>query len=148
MQPAAHDHGRPGVPFDVRVVGPDCEPIDDLDLRRLFPGSSLTEERLNRLRQWPRILVLCCGRVVAVATCQRVDLELRVPEIGLANPCDCGERAILHALFDALEVAAMAGGCQRLVISPPRMSLMSLERRGYRRVRASCAGAWVEKRLA
>jgi hypothetical protein len=84
---------------------------------------------------------------VAVATCQKTEFELRVPEIGMDPDCDCNEREVLHALLDALEIAGLAGGCRRIVLSPPKVSVAFLERRGYTRITECCAGGWVEKML-
>jgi hypothetical protein len=134
--------------FEVRVNGPDCEPVGEADLRRLFPGSMLTQGRLDRLREWPRVAVTCGETVIAVATCQKVELELRVPEIGLDLECGCDGREVLTVLFDAIELAGLAGGCRRLVVNPPRVSLGFLERRGYHSISEGCAGSWIEKSLA
>ena len=79
---------------------------------------------------------------------------MRVPDIGMdvpamdagfASMCRCSERDILNTLLDAVELATIAGGCRRVVVSPPRVSLAFLERRGYVRVNERCAGGWIEK---
>jgi hypothetical protein len=138
-----------GAVFDVRVIGPDCDALTDADLRRLFPGSCLTDVRLNRLRQWPRAVVSVGGRVAAVATCQKSECEMRVPDLGLDAPAGgCFERDVLNALFDAIELGCVAGGCRRVIISPPRTSFGFLERRGYVRVNERCAGGWIEKNFS
>jgi hypothetical protein len=141
--------------LDVRVTGPDCDELSDGDLRRLFPGSSLTGARLDRLRQWPRVVVTLGDDVVAIATCQKTDGEMRVPDVGLDIPVRdggcavcCSERDIVNTLLDAVELACIAGGCRRVIVSPPRVSLGFLERRGYVRVDERCAGGWIEKTLA
>lgn len=142
--------------LDVRVTGPDCDELSDGDLRRLFPGSSLTGPRLDRLRQWPRVVVTLGDDVVAVATHQKTEGEMRVPDIGMDVPatesgyvsCRCSERDILNTLLDAIELACVAGGCRRVIVSPPRVSLAFLERRGYVRVNERCAGGWIEKTIA
>jgi hypothetical protein len=133
--------------LDVRVSGPDSEPVFDADLRRLFPGGALTHERLDRLRTWPRVLVCCGDRPVAIATCQKTEVELRVPEIGIDSDCGCSTREVYNVLLDALEIAGLAGGCRRVVINPPRTSVAFMERRGYHRVAECCAGGWIEKTL-
>ncbi|HEX6974664.1 MAG TPA: hypothetical protein VF147_09690 [Vicinamibacterales bacterium] len=142
--------------LDVRVTGPDTE-LADGDLRRLFPGSSLTGVRLDRLREWPRVVVTLGGDIVAVATCKKTEGEMRVPDIGLDIPAmeagyaavyRCSERDILNTLLDGIELASVAGGCRRVIVSPPRVSLAFLERRGYVRVNERCAGGWIEKSLA
>jgi hypothetical protein len=139
------------LPLDVRLDGPDGEAVHDADLRRLFPGSTLTQARLDRLRSWPRVFVTLAGQLVAVATCQKTDGELRVPDVGIEVPPAgprCSERDILNAVLDAVEVACIAGGCRRLVVNPPCASLGFLERRGYVRVNERCAGGWIEKTIA
>jgi hypothetical protein len=134
-------------PLEVRVTGPDCEPVSDADLRRIFPGGMLTQTRLDRLRQWPRVVVMCGERVVALATCQKTETELRVPEIGLDTSCGCGMHEVLNALLDAVELAGLAGGCRRIVLMPPKAGASLLERRGYEGISERCAGGWLEKAL-
>ncbi len=145
-------------PIDVRVCGGDCEPMSDADLRRLFPGSSLTQARLDRLRDLPRVLVIMGDRTVGIAAYQKVEGDLRVPDLAVdasvgglrlvGGPPQPREREVINALLDAVEVSALAAGCSRIVLSPPKVSLAFLERRGYRRVDERCAGGWVEKTVA
>lgn len=132
-------------PLEASVAGPHSEPLNDEDIRRLFAGSALTQQRLDRLRMWPRMLVRCGERIVAVATCDRAQEELVAPDIGLAEDVACRTNDVLTALLDALESACMAGGSTRVILSPPRAGLSLLEKRGYRTVKASCAGCWIEK---
>ena len=134
-------------PLDVRVCGPDCETLTPADLRRLFPGSALTEARLDRLQTWSRIAVTCKGFVIAVATCQKTETELRVPEIGIDLSAGCDQEAVMSVLLDALELAGLAGGCRRLVVMPPKVPAAFLRRRGYSAISERCAGAWLEKTL-
>jgi hypothetical protein len=158
MRPLSIRSGQPeSSPIEVRVCGGDCEPMSDADLRRLFPGSSLTQARLDRLRDLPRVLVIMGDRTVGAATCQKVESELRVPDLGVdtsvgglrlvGGPPQPREREVINALLDAVEVACLASGCFRIILSPPRVPLAFLERRGYRRVDERCAGGWVEKIL-
>jgi hypothetical protein len=135
--------------LNARIDDAGCPPISDGDLRRLFPGSSLTGQRLDRLRSWLRVLITHNDRLVAVATCRETDGEMRVPDIALdRTEEDLGVHQILHALLDALELAATAGNCRSIVMSTPPVSPAWLQRRGYRAVRESCAGAWLEKKIA
>jgi hypothetical protein len=85
MTVSASDVGTAATALEVKVLGPHCEPISDVELD------------------------------------------------------------VTNALLDALETACLAGGSRRVVLSPPRPSLAMLERRGYRTVKASCAGCWIEK---
>lgn len=133
--------------LEIRVTGPDTELLPDADLRRLFPGSSLTQARLERLRDWPRVSVVCGDRVAAVATCHKTDAEMRVPDIGLDCGCGCNPQVVVQALLDAMELAGLAGGCRRLVLMPPRDFPFILQRRGYQTISERCAGGWLEKTL-
>jgi hypothetical protein len=56
------------------------------------------------------------------------------------------EQRVLDALLDAIELAALAAGCRRVVLIPSGAAA-DLERRGYVVVREGCAGAWIEKSL-
>jgi hypothetical protein len=140
--------------LDVRVDARDSSPLSDSDLRRLFPGSTLTDIRLDRLREWPRVLVRFGECLVGVATYQKTERDLRVPDLGVQPPdavipCGaCPSRDVLNALLDGLELACLAAGCRRIVISPPAVSITLLERRGYVRINERCAGGWIEKTLA
>ena len=136
--------------MDVRVDGPD-DRLTAADLRRLFPGSSLTDVKLDRLRKGPRVLVTLGDAVVGVATCRISEGEMRVPDVAIAVPEDfvrrSSPREVLNALLDGIELSAVAAGCRRIVINPPEGSLTFAERRGYRRVSERCAGGWIEKSL-
>jgi hypothetical protein len=158
MHRPARPRRQPDTPaIEVRVCGGDSEPMSDADVRRLFPGSALTQGRLERLRELPRVLVSMGDRIVGTATCQKVETEMRVPDLGIdavgfglrlvGGPPQPREREIINALLDAVEIAGLAAGCHRIVLNPPRVSLAFLERRGYTRVDERCAGGWVEKIL-
>lgn len=142
--------------LEVTVTGPDCSILSDGDVRRLFPGSALTGTRLERLREWPRVVVTLGDEVVGVATHQKTDGEMRVPDMGLdaatvetgSRACRCTERDVINTLLDAIELACIAAGCRRVVLNPPCVSMAFLERRGYIRVNERCAGGWIEKTLA
>jgi hypothetical protein len=135
--------------LDVSVDGPDGLQLTDGDLRQLFPGSTLTGLRLDRLRECPRVIVRYGPQVVGVATYLKAESELRVPDLGLCDAVGsgCSRREIVNALIDGVELACIAAGCRRLVLNPPAMSLAFLERRGYVRVNERCAGGWIEKTI-
>jgi hypothetical protein len=133
--------------LEATILGPHCAALDDGDVRRLFGRSALTEQRLDRLRRWPRILVRRGDAIMGAATCERAHSEFLVPDVGLAENAET-VNDVINALLDAIESACLAGGCRRIVLSPPRAGLALLERRGYQTVRASCAGSWMEKDIA
>lgn len=137
----------PPTPLEVRVSGPASDPLLDGDLRRLFPGGALTHDRLDRLRAWPRVSVWCGDRLVAVATCEQGEGELRVAEVGFDLSCGCSHREMFGVLAGALEVAALAGGHRRVTVNPPRTALPFFEDRGYARATTCRAAGWVQKTL-
>ena len=134
--------------LNARIDDAGCPPLSEGDLRRMFPGSALTDRRLDRLRSWLRVVITHEDRLVGVATCRETDGEMRVPDIALdREEQNLGVHQILHALLDAIELAATAGNCRSIVMGTPPVSPAWLQRRGYRAVRESCAGAWLEKSL-
>jgi hypothetical protein len=141
------------VPLDVTIEGPDCPRLSDADLRRLFPGSTLTGVRLNRLRNWPRLVVRLAGVPVALATYTQTDGETQIPDFAVDLPPRLNamdgmlRRRALYALLDAIELASLAGACRRIVLIPGTDAIAVLERRGYRAFNEGCAGAWLEKSL-
>jgi hypothetical protein len=142
------------VALDVMVEGPEARHLSDVDLRRLFPGSTLTGVRLNRLRNWPRFVVRLDDVLLGVATYTQLDGETHIPEVAVDVPARLKklnpaiDRRVLYALLDAIELASVAGACRRIVVIPPREAAAVLERHGYTGYREGCAGAWMEKSLA
>ncbi len=56
------------------------------------------------------------------------------------------QRVVDRLLLDAVELAALAGGCRRVVLLPAAVpEVEPFERLGYRIVNERCAGAWLEK---
>jgi hypothetical protein len=154
LLPRADDQVLGNVPLDVSVEGPDCPRLSDGDLRRLFPGSTLTGVRLNRLRNWPRLVVRLEGVPIALATYTQIDGETQIPDFAVDLPARLKStdgalrRRALYALLDAIELASVAGACRRIVLIPSTDAIAVLERRGYAAVNEGCAGAWMEKALA
>jgi hypothetical protein len=112
----------------------------------------LTSARLNRLRNWPRVVVRVDDILAGVATYTQTPFEMQIPDFAIDIPSALGPdrhglaKRVLAALFDAIEVASLAGGCHRVVVIPS-VGTADLERRGYVVVREGCAGAWMEKLL-
>ena len=100
--------------LDLRVEGPDARGLTDADIRRLFPGRS-TGERLNRLRNWPRV-------VVRLTTCRWESRPTRRPRsrhrfrtspwrslLRSTGASGSGRPQVLDALLEAIEIASLAG---------------------------------------
>ena len=138
--------------LDVMVEGPEGKRLPDADLRRLFPGSALTGVRLNRLCNWPRLVVRLDDVPVALATYTQHDGETQIPDCALDVPARANadgtlRRRALDALIDAIQLASLAGACRRIVLIPPPDAVSMLERRGFTAINEGCAGAWMEKSL-
>jgi hypothetical protein len=131
--------------YRVRVLGVDARPVPPVDLARLFPCLRPFSPRFDRLAQSARIEVTDGERLVGMAIYLRAEDELRVPELGVHPTPGASTRDVLTVLFDALEVACLAGGHRRLIVTPPSAALSMLQRRGYQLIREGCAGTWVEK---
>ena len=102
--------------LDLRVEGPDVRGLSDADIRRLFPGR-LTGERLNRLRNWPRVVVRVDEVPVGVATYTQTPVETHVPDFAIEVPASLeyehGELAphVVDSLLDAIEIRV---SCRRV----------------------------------
>jgi hypothetical protein len=140
------------VDLDVLVEGPDLRGLTDAEVRRLFSGSTLTGARLNRLRNWPRVVVRVDDTLAGVATYTQTPFEMQIPDFAVRVPSAVGTdrsglaQRVLDALLNAIEVASLAGGCHRIVVIPST-GAADLEGRGYVVVSEGCAGAWMEKSL-
>ncbi len=137
--------------LDLRVEGADVGGLSDADVRRLFPGP-IPGYRLNRLRNWPRIVIRIDDVPVAVATYTQTPLELQIPDFAVEIPpsIDFGHpyvrSQVMNSLLDAIETASLAGGCRRIVIVPAGR-IKDLVRHGYVSVTEGCGGSWMEKSL-
>jgi hypothetical protein len=137
--------------LDLRVEGPDVRGLTDADIRRLFPGGT-TGARLNRLHNWPRVVVRVDDVPVGVATYTQTPLETQVPDFSVEIPPSLDAEdphlmpLVLDALLDAIEIASLAGGCRRVVLIPLG-GPADLARRGYMCVNEGCGGSWMEKSL-
>jgi hypothetical protein len=137
--------------LDLRVEGADVHGLSDGDIRRLFPGPT-TGYRLNRLRNWPRIVVRLDDRPVGVATYTQTPLEMQIPDFAVEIPQSIDfdhlrvRSQVMSSLLDAIETASLAGGCRRIVIVPTG-GIKDLLRHGYVAVTEGCGGSWMEKSL-
>jgi hypothetical protein len=153
MVSRVHSPAAGNVAIDVMVEGPEAAAMRDADLRRLFPHGTLTGVRLNRLRNWPRFVVRLDATPAGLATYTQIDGETQIPDFAVDIPAGTKaaagtlERQVLFSLLNAIELAAMAGACRRIVLVPPREFVAAFERRGYVRFQEGCAGAWMEKPL-
>jgi hypothetical protein len=125
--------------------------LTDADIRRLFPGQ-IAGDRLNRLRNWPRIVVRIDDVPVGVATYTQTPMETQVPEFAVEIPSSIEpnhpdvRRQVMASLIDAIEIASLAGGCRRIAIVPTGR-IKDLVRHGYATVSEGCGGSWLEKSL-
>lgn len=137
--------------LDLRVEGPDVRGLNDPDIRRLFPDR-LTGERLNRLRNWRRLVVRIDDRLVGVATYTQTPVETHVPDFAVVIPPSMDAQyenvsaQVLDSLLGAIEIASLAAGCHRVVLIP-QGRVGQLERRGYTCIHERCGGSWMEKSL-
>lgn len=132
-------------PLQIRVLGPDKHAVALADLTRLFPDAALLPERTLRLMEGPCVTAVCGDRVVGAAAYHRTDVDLRITDLGVAADCDCRREDIVCAMLDALELACLAGGSDRLVLRVSDvLSGSILQRRGYV-ITNGCEGRWAEK---
>lgn len=128
------------------MVGPDAGGLSPADQRRLFRHRPLSRHRRDRLARSLKVLATHGAHLVGLASYERTDDELRVHEIAVDPDLSFGTSDILQQLLDAVELAALAGGCRRVVLLPPAVATVEpFERLGYRIVNEGCAGAWLEK---
>ena len=71
--------------LDLRVEGPDVRGLTDAEIRRLFPAGT-SGERLNRLLNWPRVVVRVDDMPVGIATYTQTPLETQVPDFSVEIP--------------------------------------------------------------
>jgi hypothetical protein len=136
-------------PIQVRVVGPDSEEASTLDLEHREPRRGSSRAQRERLAHATRVVARVGGRVVGVAAYERQGAELRVMELVIEPVPPISSPDIVRQLLDALELAALAGGCRRVVLLPSAVAAASsLERLGYRFVGEGCAGGWLEKNFS
>jgi hypothetical protein len=133
----------------VRVEGPDDGLLHATDAERLFPDdSTITRaQRRRRLEACPRVVATAGGRVVGLAICRQVDREMRALDFAISLPAPRVVRddgvtmlRVFHAMLDVIEVASTAGGCDHILVCPPRVPGGTLERRGYVAVDDADAG--------
>jgi hypothetical protein len=131
----------------VQAYGADADPVPAAALARLFPQVHPRSPRYERLARSARIVVTRGSHIVGFAVYQRIDGDVRVPDLALLAPPGHGVRDVLGALLDALEAACLAGGSRRIVLPQTAPAHGLLRRRGYELISEGCAGAWMEKTL-
>lgn len=136
----------PPAPLHVQVLGPDANQRALADARRLLSSRSSGRFRRDRLAHATRVVARCGARTVGVAAYERVGTELRVIEMAAqAAPAVCPTEVIAQ-LLSALEMAALAGGCRRVVLLPDAvLAASTLEPLGYRVMVEGAPGGWLEK---
>jgi hypothetical protein len=139
----------PPTGLQVALVGPDAPGPSVPDLRRLFSGRTLSRARRERLATATKIVARHGGRALGLAAYDCAGDDLRVVEVALEPSLCFGAQDVLHQLLDAIELAALAGGCRRIVLLPAAIvAATQLNRLGFSLVTEDCAGGWLEKRLS
>jgi hypothetical protein len=130
----------------LRVDGPDVDPPDPADLRRLFPRAGGAQ--LRRVAGSARVMVTCGGNAVGIGAFTHCDNELRVTDIGVDAHRQLSGIQVINGILDGLETAAAASGCRRLIVlTSAGLPLATFARRRYRLRDQGCAGCWLEKTL-
>ena len=133
-------------------MGPGADPFNDADLRRLFADPVLTPSRRTRLRAWPCVVASFAGQIVGVAACENAVSEMRVMEFAIEVPhtresarTSVTRDTVANAVVDAIELMALAGGCSRVVLNAPPLTIDTLRNRGY--AGSTTTGGWLAKSL-
>lgn len=133
----------------VCVLGADT-PLRREEIHHLLDtnGDRPRGSRLTRLRACSKILISHQGRVVGLAAYQNVRDELRVCELAVSPDAVCQSEWIVDAALDALELACLAGGARRMVVtSRAATHLPALWHRGFARIDGQSPRSWLEKRF-
>jgi acetolactate synthase regulatory subunit len=132
----------------VQVLGPDASERGVAEVRRLLSVRSSGRFRRDRLEHATRVVARWGAQVVGVAAYERVGAELRVLEMVVDSAPPVCHSEVVVQLFSALEMAALAGGCLRVVLLPAAvLAASALEPLGYRVVNEGVPGGWLEKAL-
>ena len=111
-------------------------------------GERLRGPRLARLTACSKILISHRAHVVGLAAYQNVRDELRVCELAIASDAVCGPERIVDAALDALELACLASGARRLVVTARAGTcLPALWHRGFMKINERSPRSWLEKRF-
>lgn len=145
-RPAVSPPAASAAPLHVQVVGPDASDGLTADVRRLLAQRSSGRFRRDRLAHATRVVARCGADAVGVAAYERAGAELRVLEIAVDPVEPLCAHEVIGQLLAALEMAALAGGCRRVVLLPAAVLGASvLEPLGYRVVSDGPLGGWLEK---
>lgn len=136
----------PPAPLQVQVLGPDANDRHVAEVRRLLSLRSSGRFRRDRLAHATRVVARCGPQVVGVAAYERVGAELRVLEMVIESATTVCPGEVIAQLLSALEMAALAGGCRRVVLLPAAvLAASTLEPLGYRVMSDGTVGGWLEK---
>ncbi len=145
-RPGASNALPPPAPLQVQVLGPDASDRGPADVRRLLSLHSSGRFRRDRLAHATRVVARSGLQVVGVAAYERVGAELRVIEMVVESATTVCHTDVIAQLLSALEMAALAGGCRRIVLLPAAvLAATALEPMGYRVMTDGAPGGWLEK---
>lgn len=125
-------------------------PLPRGDIHHLLEtnGDRPRGSRLTRLTACSKILISDRGRVVGLAAYQNVRDELRVCELAISPDAVCEPEWIVDAALDVLELACLASGARRMVVtSRAATCLPALWHRGFTRIDGQSPRSWLEKRF-
>lgn len=145
-RPGASSALPPPAPLQVQVLGPDATDRGLAEVRRLLSIRSSGRFRRDRLAHATRVVARSGADVVGVAAYERVGAELRVIEMVVESATTVCHTDVIEQLLSALEMAALAGGCHRVVLLPSAvLAATALEPLGYRVMTEGAVGGWLEK---
>lgn len=133
--------------MNIDVLDPGA-PINSDDLDGVFRGNGKrpARRRFERATACPKMLVLDGSHVMGLVVYEIHNDELRVHELATALKTGCEPEEIIDVALDALELACVAGGTHRLVVTSRAGTCWpALSRRGFARIDKRCAGGWFEK---
>lgn len=133
----------------VSVLGAHA-PLPREDIHHLLEanGDRPRGSRLMRLTACSKILISHQGRVVGLAAYQHARDELRVCELTISPDAGCEPAWIVEAALDALELACLASGARRMVVTARAATcLPALGHRGFTRIGGQSPRGWLEKRF-
>ena len=130
----------------VSIVDPEA-PLPTAEVDRLF-GPDLSAARRRCLLAFPRIVAACGPRIVGLAAYEHLTGEVRVYEFGIDPRGPCRIPEVAGVVLDALELACLACGAHRLVLTARAATAGPvLWKRGYSKIGGGSHDGCLQKNL-